>query len=141
MKSQCWRFQARHKLWNWKRQEIPKSDEGGFNAVTKPAVWVQITVKKYRVDNKNLLHLKYPTCQKLWMFFFSVLMKISFQKWFLLILQKLMTLKEKNLENFGSWFSCLLIRKMSRELIVGSQVPLSLQQFSLKKETWKCFII
>ena len=41
------------------------SDETGFNDVTKPAVWVQITVKKYRVDDKNLLHLKYPTCQKL----------------------------------------------------------------------------
>ena len=39
--------------------------ERGFNDVTKPAVWVQITVKKYRVDDKNLLHLKYPTCQKL----------------------------------------------------------------------------
>ena len=61
------------------------SDERGFNDVTKPAVWVQITVKKYRVDDKNLLHLKYPTCQKLQPFFLSVLMKISFQKWFCLI--------------------------------------------------------
>ena len=52
---------------------------------------------------------------------------------------KLMTLKEKNLEKYGSWFSCLLIRKMSRELIVGSQVPLSLQQFSLTKENLKMF--
>ena len=73
------------------------------------------------------------------MFFLSVLMKISFQKWFCLILQKLMTLKEKNLEKYGSWFSCLLIRKMSRELIVGSQVPLSLQQFYLTKENLKMF--
>ena len=40
-----------------------KFDERGF-------VWVQITVKKYRVDNKNLFHLKYPTCKKLWPFFF-----------------------------------------------------------------------
>ena len=47
-----------------------KFDERGFNAVTKPTVWVQITVKKYRVDNKNLFHLKYPTCKKLWPFFF-----------------------------------------------------------------------
>ena len=31
--------------------------------MTKPAVWVQITAKKYRVDDKNLPHLKYPTCQ------------------------------------------------------------------------------
>ena len=116
-----------------KLETTGNGDEGGFNAVTKPVVWVQITVKKYRVDDKNLLHLKYPTCQKLWMFFLSVLMKISFQKWFCLILQKLMTLKEKNLEKYGSWFSCLLIRKMSRELIVGSQVPLSLQQFYLTK--------
>ena len=108
--------------------------------MTKPAVWVQITVqKKYRVDDKNLLHLKYPTCQKLWMFSLSVVMKISFRKWFCLILQKSMTLKEKNLEKYGSWFSCLLIRKMSRELIVGSQVPLSLQQFSLTKENLKMF--
>ena len=107
--------------------------------MTKPAVWVQITVKKYRVDDKNLLHLKYPTCQRLCMFFLSVLMKISFQKWFCLILQILMTLKEKNLEKYGSWFSSLLIRKMSQELIVGSQVPLSLQQFSLTKEILKMF--
>ena len=57
------------------------SDERGFNDVTKPAVWVQITVKKYRVNGKNLLHLKYPTCQKFQPFFLSVLMKISFQKW------------------------------------------------------------
>ena len=61
------------------------SDERGFSDVTRPAVWVQITVKKYRVDDKNLLHLKYSTCRKLWMFFLSVLMKISFQKWFCLI--------------------------------------------------------
>ena len=73
------------------------------------------------------------------MFFLSVLMKISFQIWFCLILQKLMTLKEKNLEKYGSWFSCLLIRKMSRKLIVGSQVPLSLQHFSLTKENLKVF--
>ena len=31
---------------NWKRQEIPKSNERGFNDVTRPAVWVQITIKK-----------------------------------------------------------------------------------------------
>ena len=37
--------------------------------MTKPAVWVQITVKKYRIDDKNLLHLKYSTCQKLWLLF------------------------------------------------------------------------
>ena len=30
-----------------------------------------------------------------------------------------MTLIEKNLEKYESWFACLLIRKMSRELIVG----------------------
>ena len=29
------------------------SDERGFNDVTRPAVWVQITVKKYRVDDKK----------------------------------------------------------------------------------------
>ena len=47
--------------------------------MTKPAVWVQITVK-YRVDDKNLLHLKYPTCQKLGMFFLSVLMTVLLSK-------------------------------------------------------------
>ena len=31
------------------------SDERGFNDVKRPAVWVQIRVKKYRVDDKNLL--------------------------------------------------------------------------------------
>ena len=49
--------------------------------MTKPAVWVQFTVKKNRVDDKNLLHLKYLTCQKL-QFFFSVLRKISFHRLF-----------------------------------------------------------
>ena len=52
-----------------------------MNAVTKPAVWVQFTVKKNRVDDKNLLHLKYLTCQKLQLFF-SVLRKISFHRSF-----------------------------------------------------------
>ena len=51
-----------------------------FNAVTKPAVfWVQLTVEKNRVDDKNLLHLKYLTCQKLQLSF-SVLIKISFNR-------------------------------------------------------------
>ena len=50
--------------------------------MTKPAVWVLITVKKYRVNDKNLLYLKYPTCRKLWLFFLSVLIKISFQNGF-----------------------------------------------------------
>ena len=52
-----------------------------MNAVTKPAVWVQFTVKKNRVDDKNLLHLKYLTCQKLQLFF-SVLRKTSFHRLF-----------------------------------------------------------
>ena len=81
IKSQCWRFHARHKLWNSKRQEIPLSDEGGISALTKLAVWVQFKVKKNRVDDKNLLHLKYLTCQKLRLFF-SVLIKISFHRLF-----------------------------------------------------------
>ena len=45
-----------------------------------PLFEFKLQLKKYRVDDKNLLHLKYPTCQKLWMFFLSVLMKIPFQK-------------------------------------------------------------
>ena len=57
------------------------SDERGITAVTKPAVWVQFTVKKNRVDDKNLLHLKYLTCQKLQLFF-SVLRKIFFHRLF-----------------------------------------------------------
>ena len=57
------------------------SDERGITAVTKPPVWVQFTVKKNRVDDKNLLHLKYLTCQKLQLFF-SVLRKISFHRLF-----------------------------------------------------------
>ena len=48
----------------------------------KPAVWVQFKVKKNRVDDKNLLYFKYPICQKLWLFFLSVLIKISFHKLF-----------------------------------------------------------
>ena len=70
IKSPCWRFQARHKLWNSKRQEIPLSNKGSINAVTKLAVWLQVTVKKNRIDDKNLVHLKYLTCQKLRLFFF-----------------------------------------------------------------------
>ena len=48
--------------------------------MTKPAVWVQFSVKKNIVDVKNL-HLKYLTCQKIWLFF-SVVIKISFHKLF-----------------------------------------------------------
>ena len=84
----------------------------GFTAVTKPAVWVQFTVKKNRVDDKNLLHLKYLTCQKLQLFF-SVLRKISFHKLFcpvpnldqyaahlnsVHIMTKVIILNKKNLE-------------------------------------------
>ena len=80
--------------------------------MTKPAVWVQFTVKKNRVDDKNLLHLKYLTCQKLQLFF-SVLRKISFTDCFVLSLNldqyaarlnsvhtmtKVMILNKKNLE-------------------------------------------
>ena len=41
-----------------------------FRTVTKAAVWVQFTVKRNGVDDEYLLHLKYPTCQKLWQLFF-----------------------------------------------------------------------
>lgn len=54
--------------------------------MTKPAVWVQFTVKKNRVDDKNLLYLKYLTCQKLQLFF-SVLGKISSHRLFFSIPQ------------------------------------------------------
>ena len=49
--------------------------------MTKPAVWVKFTVKKNRVDDKNLLYLKYLTSQKLHLFF-SVLRNISFHRLF-----------------------------------------------------------
>ena len=49
--------------------------------MTKPAVWVQFTVKKNRVDDKNLLHLNYLTCQNLQLFF-SILRKSSFHRLF-----------------------------------------------------------
>ena len=81
--------------------------------MTKPVVWVQFTVKKNRVDDKNLLHLKYLTCQKLQLFF-SVLRNIfSFTDCFVLslnldqyaarlnsvhIMAKVMILNKKNLE-------------------------------------------
>ena len=81
--------------------------------MTKPVVWVQFTLKKNRVDDKNLLHLKYLTCQKLQLFF-SVLRNIfSFTDCFVLslnldqyaarlnsvhIMAKVMILNKKNLE-------------------------------------------
>ena len=45
----------------------------------KPAVWIQFTVKKNRVDDKNLHYLKYLTSQKLHLLF-SVLRNISFHR-------------------------------------------------------------
>ena len=54
--------------------------------MTKPAVWVQFTVKKNKVYEKNLLHLKYLTCKKLQLFF-SVLREISFHRLFCAIPQ------------------------------------------------------
>ena len=122
--------------------------------MTKPAVWVQFTVKKNRVDDKNLLHLKYLTCQKLQLFF-SVLRKISFTDCFVLSLNldqyaarlnsvhtmtKVMILNKKNLEKkFGSWFTWLPIRNISREPNVGPHVSLTLglQQFYLTEENLK----
>ena len=50
--------------------------------MTKPTVWVQFAGKKNRVDDKNLLHLKYTTSQKIMGFLFSVLIKISFHELF-----------------------------------------------------------
>ena len=121
---------------NWKRQEIPKSNERGFNDVTRPAVWVQITIKKQRVNCKNLLHLKYPTIIAI----FSLCTYEDFlSKMVLSYPSKLIILKQKNLEKYGSWFVWLLMGKMSRELIVGSQVPFNLQQFYLTKENLKIF--
>ena len=57
------------------------SDDGGFNALTKLAVWVQVTVKKRRVDDKNLPSFVHLTCQKLRLSF-SVLIEISFHRLF-----------------------------------------------------------
>ena len=154
IKSSCWRFQARHKFWNSKRQEIPLSNKGSINAVTKLAVWLQVTVKKNRIDDKNLLHLKYLTCQKLRLFF-SVLINISFYRLFCPIPQlrpicssfEFRSYCEKNwwfwtrrtLKKYGSWFTWLPIRKLRREPNVGPHVSLtlSLQQFYLTVENLK----
>ena len=38
--------------------------------MTKPAVWVQFIIKENNGGENNLLHLKYPTCRKLWSFLF-----------------------------------------------------------------------
>ena len=38
--------------------------------MTKPAVWVQFIIKKNNGVENKLLHLKYPTCRKLWLFLF-----------------------------------------------------------------------
>ena len=38
--------------------------------MTKPAVWVQFTIKKNNGGENKLLHWKYPTCRKLWLFLF-----------------------------------------------------------------------
>ena len=96
--------------------------------MTKPAVWVQFTVKKNRVDDKNLLFLKYLTCQKLQLFF-SVFGKISFHRLFCSIPQLRPICR----------FTWLPIRKISREPNVGSHfsLTLSLQQFYLTEENLK----
>ena len=49
-------------------------------------VWVQFTVKKNRVDDKNFLHLKYLTSQKLQLFFFLYLERFPFTHFFVLSL-------------------------------------------------------
>ena len=38
--------------------------------MTKPAVWVQFIIKENNGGENNLLHLKYPTCRKLWLCLF-----------------------------------------------------------------------
>ena len=35
-----------------------------------PAVWVQFIIKKNNSGENNLLHLKFSTCRKLWLFLF-----------------------------------------------------------------------
>ena len=53
-----------------KRQEIPQSDERGINAVTKPAVWVQFSVKKNIVDDKKSSSFEVFNLPKNMVFFF-----------------------------------------------------------------------
>ena len=80
--------------------------------MTKPAVWVKFTVKKNRVDDKNLLYLKYLTSQKLHLFFLYLEI-FPFSHCFFLslnldqysarlnsvhIVTKVITLNKKNLE-------------------------------------------
>ena len=114
----------------------------------KLTLWVQFTLKKSNVDAKNLLDLKDPTCQKLCLFI-SVLLKISFHKSChaarlnsVQIMVKVMILKQKNLEIYKRRFARLPLRKISRELNVGSQVSLtlSLHQFYLTEENLKLFL-
>ena len=98
--------------------------------MTKPAVWVQFTVKKNRVDDKNLLHLNHLTCQN-YSCFFLYLERFPFTDCFVLslnldqyaahlnavhVMTKVIILNKKNLEK---WFP---IRKISREPNVGSHV-------------------
>ena len=80
--------------------------------MTKPAVWVEFTVKKNRVDDKNLLNLKYLSSQKLQLFFLY-LERFPFTDCFVLslnldqyaahlnsvhIMTKVIILNKKNLE-------------------------------------------
>ena len=70
IKSPCWRFQARHRLWNSKRQEIPLSNKGSINAVTKLAVWLQVTVKKNRIDDQKSSSFEISNLPKITVIFF-----------------------------------------------------------------------
>ena len=93
--------------------------------MTKPAVWVQFAVKKNRVDDKNLLHLKYPTCQKLWMFFSLCTYEDFLSKMVLSYPPKIDDFEIE--EPWKIWkLICMASNhksRESRELIVGSQVP------------------
>ena len=116
--------------------------------MTKPAVWVQFTVKKNRVDDKNLLHLKYLTCQKLQLFF-SVLRKISFHRLFCPIPQpgaicssfefRSYYDKSDDFEQEEPRKNMEVDLQIIREPNVGSHVSLtlSLQQFYLTEENLK----
>ena len=108
--------------------------------MTKPAVWVQITEKKYTVDDKNLLHLKYP------IIYIQIISIFSLCNYKDFLSKKVLSYSPKidDFEIEEPWKIWKLVfmspnQKMSRELIVGSQVLLSLQQFYLTKENLKMF--
>ena len=104
--------------------------------MTKPAVWVQFIIKKNNGGENNLLHLKYSTCRKLWLFLFcnykdlrsQIVLSYPYPQ---LRLIRLFWIPFKLWKKYGSWFGWLPIRKKGGRIDFGSQISLtlSLHQF------------